>query len=108
MLEPIFRIQNVSKSFGDHQVLKDVNLDIHSGEILGIIGASGAGKTTFLNILVGFLKPEKGDVTFRLNHLLSYKNAYIYKSVYQRQQLVKKIYGFASQVPSFYEDLTAA
>lgn len=107
MSEPIFHIQNVSKSFGNHQVLKDINLDIYSGEILGIIGASGAGKTTFLNTLIGFLKPDKGDITFRLNHLLSYKSAYIYKSVYKRQQLVKKIYGFASQVPSFYEELSA-
>lgn len=107
MSDPIFRIQNVSKSFGNHNVLKDINLDVYSGEILGIIGASGAGKTTFLNTLIGFLKPDKGDVTFRLNHLLSYKNAYIYKSVYKRQQLVKQIYGFASQVPSFYEELSA-
>lgn len=108
MSDPIFRIQNVSKSFGEHQVLDNINLDVYSGEILGVIGASGAGKTTFLNTLIGFLKPDKGDVTFRLNHLLSFKSAYVYKSVYKRQQLVKKIYGFASQMPSFYEELTAA
>jgi len=107
MSDPIFRIKDVSKSFGNQHVLKNINLDIYSGEILGIIGASGAGKTTFLNTLIGFLKPDKGDILFRLNHLLSFKSAYIYKSVYKSQQLVKKIYGFASQVPSFYEELSA-
>lgn len=108
MSEPIFRIERVSKSFGRHVVLKDINLDIFPGEIIGIIGASGAGKTTFLNTMIGFLKPDSGDVQFRLNHLLSFKTSYIYKSVFKRQQLVKKVYGFASQTPSFYEELTAA
>ncbi len=106
MGEPIFRVQNVSKSFGTHVVLDNINLDINSGEIIGIIGASGAGKTTFLNALIGFIQPDKGDILFRLDHLLSYRNSYIYRSVFKKQQLVKKVYGFASQQPSFYDELT--
>lgn len=106
MREPIFRIKHVSKFFGEHVVLDDVSLDVTSGEIIGIIGASGAGKTTFLNTLIGFLRPEKGDVEFRLDHLLNFKETMIYRSVYKKQHLVKKIYGFASQIPSFYENLT--
>jgi ABC-2 type transport system ATP-binding protein len=106
MSEPIFRVRNVKKSFGDNVVLENFNLDIQQGEIIGVIGGSGAGKTTFLHTLIGFIKPDEGDIEFRLNHLLSYKSAYVYKSVYNQQKLVKKIYGFASQVPSFYDELT--
>ncbi len=104
---PILKIQNISKSFGENKVLDKISLDIDQGEIIGFIGASGSGKTTFLNTMIGFLKPDSGDVVFRLNHLLAYKDNYLYKSVFKKQRLVKQIYGFASQTPSFYEDLSA-
>lgn len=107
MGDPVFKVQNVSKSFGTHVVLDDINLDIYSGEIIGIIGASGAGKTTFLHTLIGFIQPDKGDILFRLDHLLSYRNSYIYRSVFKKQQMVKKLYGFAAQLPSFYTELSA-
>jgi ABC-2 type transport system ATP-binding protein len=106
MVEPIFKIEKVSKSFLGHQVLKNISLDVMPGEIIGIIGSSGSGKTTFLNTIVGFIRPDNGDVKFRLNHLLTYKNNAIYRSVYDKQSVVKTVYGFASQIPSFYEELT--
>lgn len=106
MSEPIFKVRGVSKAFREHVVLDNIDLDIYSGEIIGIIGASGAGKTTFLNTLIGFLRPDKGDIQFRTTHILNHKNSYVYRSVFKKQNIVKKVYGFASQVPSFYDDLT--
>ena len=50
----VLQVRNVSKSFGGLMAVKDVNLQVIRGEILGIIGPNGAGKTTFFNLLNGF------------------------------------------------------
>ncbi|MBI3881750.1 MAG: ABC transporter ATP-binding protein [Verrucomicrobia bacterium] len=55
-------LNNVSKSFGGHAVLKDVNLSIAKGEFVAIVGFSGAGKTTLMSIIAGLLKPDTGTV----------------------------------------------
>ncbi len=55
-------IRNVSHSFGDKQVLSDVNMHINKGEIIGLLGPSGAGKTTLVNIITGQLAPDEGSV----------------------------------------------
>jgi len=106
MTEPIFKIQNIVKRYGKHIILNDVSFDIKKGEIFGIIGASGAGKTTLLNTIIGFVKPDQGDVTFRFEHLLDFQKAMSYRSVFKKQESIKQIYGFASQLPSFYKNLT--
>ncbi|NSW46156.1 MAG: ABC transporter ATP-binding protein [Bacteroidales bacterium] len=54
--------QNISKSYGNLQVLKDVSLTIHKSEIVSIVGASGAGKTTLLQILGTLQHPDSGTV----------------------------------------------
>ncbi|HCL02975.1 MAG TPA: sulfate transporter [Lachnoclostridium phytofermentans] len=54
--------ENVSVNFGEKQVLKDLNLTIKQGEVIGIMGASGIGKTTFAKVLLGLLKPSTGKV----------------------------------------------
>ncbi len=55
-------LTNVSKSFGATCVLKDVNLSIAKGEFAAIVGFSGAGKTTLMNLISGLLKPDTGTV----------------------------------------------
>ena len=55
-------LKNVSKSYGLTSVLKDVNLSIEKGEFVAIVGFSGAGKTTFMSILAGLIKPDTGTV----------------------------------------------
>ena len=58
--ENIIRVINLSKHFKGLKAVDHVDMNIKSGEILGIIGPNGAGKTTLYNLLTGFLKPEKG------------------------------------------------
>jgi ABC-2 type transport system ATP-binding protein len=106
MEEPLVKIEHISKAYGRRLILKDINLEIRPGEIIGIIGSSGSGKTTFLNTLIGFIKPDSGDVLFRQPKLVAGSSSAIYKSVYSDKQGMKNIYGFAAQVPSFYEKLT--
>ena len=55
--------EQVSKSFGDRQVIRDFSLRIQRGDRIGIVGPNGAGKTTLLKLLTGELKPDKGKVT---------------------------------------------
>ena len=54
--------EHVCKSFGKEQVLKDVNLQIHAGQIFGIVGNNGSGKTVLMKCICGFMFPDKGKV----------------------------------------------
>ncbi len=54
--------KNLTKAFGKRRVVEDVNLEINRGEIIGLLGPNGAGKTTTFNMIVGLLRPDKGDV----------------------------------------------
>ncbi|MEU4526631.1 ABC transporter ATP-binding protein [Micromonospora ureilytica] len=52
----------MSKHFGRRQVLRDVCLELHAGEVVAVIGANGAGKSTFLKICAGLISPSSGEV----------------------------------------------
>lgn len=97
--ELIIRIQGLAKSFGEKSVLSNVSVDIKGGELFGLIGMSGTGKTTLLNIIAGFLKPDSGDV------FVAFPDGTT-KSVVQNPELVKTRIGFSTQTPSFYPRLT--
>lgn len=64
---PYLELNNVSKSFGGSAVLKDINLSVEKGEFVAIVGFSGAGKTTLINLISGLLKTDTG--TAKLNDL---------------------------------------
>jgi len=61
-MEPIIKVQNLVKRFGDRTILKNVNLEIYEGEIFVIIGGSGSGKSSLLKHLIGLWKPTEGCV----------------------------------------------
>ena len=106
---PILKIQHLNKQFGKKKILRNISLDICEGEIFGIIGVSGTGKTTFLKTMVGYLAPEEGDVKFRYDYFVKKKGSGgkpLYASVYKQQRIAKNLFGFASQEPSFYSKLT--
>lgn len=56
-------IKNATKSFGSRQVLSELNLEVDAGEVVGIIGPNGGGKSTLLLMMAGLLKPTTGEVT---------------------------------------------
>jgi lipoprotein-releasing system ATP-binding protein len=58
----MLKAENIYKNFGSLQILKGVNLEVNSSEIVSIVGASGAGKSTLLHIIGTLDKPSKGDV----------------------------------------------
>jgi len=61
----VLKVANIAKSFGRHQVLRDITFEMHKGEIVGIVGENGSGKSTLLKIIVGLLSPHAGSISVR-------------------------------------------
>lgn len=61
----LFSVTGLSKRFGRRQVVSGVNLQVAPGEVVGLLGANGAGKSTTFRMVVGLLKPEAGTIIFR-------------------------------------------
>ncbi len=93
MAEPLIELKDVVKTFGSKVVLNGVNLSILPKDVFGIIGTSGSGKTTILNLIVGFWKATKGNVRYGSNEASRVQN------------LVHQTFGFASQSGSYYQKL---
>ena len=69
MPESILSIQNISKSFGNNEILKNISLDIQKGEFITLLGASGCGKTTLLRIISGLETPDSGKIILHGNDI---------------------------------------
>ena len=61
---PLLSLENVNVFYGAIHALRDVSLTVHAGEVVTLIGANGAGKSTTLRAITGLLTPEKGRITF--------------------------------------------
>lgn len=101
--EPVISIRGLYKSFGELDVLKDINLDVFKGENMVVLGRSGSGKSVLIKILVGLLLPDKGTVqvlgkqvdklsgkeldALRLRIGFSFQSSALYDSMNVRQNL---------------------
>ena len=94
MPDPILIVEHLSRSFGDVHAVSDVSLTVSPGQIYGLVGPDGAGKTTTLRLICGAFKPDSGSVSiggFPLD-----------KKAEQSREMI----GYLSQQFSLYEDLT--
>ena len=64
MASPILEVRGLAKTFGAVTAARDIDVDIHEAELVGVIGSNGAGKTTFVNMVTGYLKPSAGSIRF--------------------------------------------
>ena len=85
---------NISKSFGDIKAVKGVSVQIRAGEIYGLVGSDGAGKTTTIRLLVGALKADSGEI-----NICGY-------DINRQTEQARAQFGYLSQRFSLYEDLT--
>lgn len=89
--------ENVSISFGQRQILDNINFNINSGEIIGLLGPNGAGKSTIFNLLIGLLKPDFGKIYIENINVTN-------SSVSLRAKKFK--IGYVPQYGGYFHDLT--
>lgn len=91
------QIEGLCKSFGGLMAIHDLDFAVDEGEIVGIIGPNGSGKTTALNLVTGFLKPDSGKVTFRGENITGYPRYRVsQKGIARTFQLVKPFLEFTA------------
>ena len=69
----VLEVRDLEKNFGGVVAAHDINVKVEEGETIGIIGANGAGKTTFVNMVTGYLPPSSGEIDFLGNSLIGLK-----------------------------------
>jgi len=87
-------ITKLTKSFGDNIAVDNLNLEIHRGELFGLVGPDGAGKTTIMRLLAAIMSPDSGEAWVAGNSIL------------REGERVKEKIGYMSQRFGLYEDLT--
>ncbi len=94
----MIKAENITKSFGDLQVLKGIDLSIEKGKIVSIVGASGAGKTTLLQILGTLSNPDSGKITINNTNLGELNDSKIAKF---RNKNIGFVFQFHQLLPEF-------
>ena len=94
----MIQVRDISKSYGNLQVLSDINLDIMKSEIVSIVGPSGAGKTTLLQIIGTLERPDSGRVLYDDEDVMSLKDARLAKF---RNRNIGFVFQFHQLLPEF-------
>ena len=94
----MIQVRDISKSYGNLQVLSDINLDIMKSEIVSIVGPSGAGKTTLLQIIGTLERPDSGRVLYNDEDVMSLKDARLAKF---RNRNIGFVFQFHQLLPEF-------
>jgi len=95
--KPIVSLKKISLSFGKRQILDNINFDANQGQILGLLGPNGVGKSTIFNLITGLIKPAYGSIFFNGINATNYP-------IYERT--IKFKIGFCPQYGGFFSDLT--
>ena len=95
--KPIVSLKKISLSFGKRQILDNINFDANQGQILGLLGPNGVGKSTIFNLITGLIKPAYGSIFFNGIDATNYP-------IYERTTKFK--IGFCPQYGGFFSDLT--
>ena len=95
--QPIISLENISLSFGNRKILDNVSFKINQGQILGMLGPNGVGKSTIFNLITGLLKPDYGKIKFNGVDVVNYP-------IYLRTTKFK--IGYVPQYGGYFSDLT--
>ena len=95
--QPIISLENISLSFGKRKILDNVSFKINHGQILGMLGPNGVGKSTIFNLITGLIKPDYGKIKFDNINVLDYP-------IYLRTTKFK--IGYVPQYGGYFGDLT--
>ena len=95
--KPIVSLKKISVSFGKRQILDNINFEVNQGQILGLLGPNGVGKSTIFNLITGLIKPAYGSILFNGINVTNYP-------IYERTTKFK--IGFCPQYGGFFSDLT--
>ena len=95
--KPLIKMEKISLSFGRRQILDNINFNVNSGEILGMLGPNGVGKSTLFNLIIGLIKPDFGSIIINGENVLNYPIA-------ERTQKFK--IGYVPQYGGYFHDLT--
>ena len=95
--QPIISLENISLSFGNRKILDNVSFKINQGQILGMLGPNGVGKSTIFNLITGLIKPDYGKIKFNGTDVIDYP-------IYLRTTKFK--IGYVPQYGGYFSDLT--